>query len=86
MDKFLLGVNVMACLVVGLFFLRFWRRTREFLFVIFAAAFWLMAINWALLAMTARGAEETRTGLYVIRLTAFVLILLGILNKNRSRA
>jgi hypothetical protein len=86
MDKFLLGVNVMGCLVVGLFFLRFWRRTREFLFVIFAAAFWLMAINWALLAMTARGAEETRTGLYVIRLTAFVLILLGILNKNRSRA
>ncbi|WP_436040821.1 DUF5985 family protein [Rhizobium sp. LjRoot98] len=33
-----------------MFFIRFWRRTRDALFAAFAAAFWLLALNQALLA------------------------------------
>jgi len=80
---FLLGMLVMASAVVGLFFLRFWRRTRDRLFAIFAAAFWLMGLNWLLLAFY-RGDEVNSALLYLVRLIAFVLILVAIVDKNRS--
>jgi hypothetical protein len=82
MHEFLLGLIVMGCLVAGLFFLRFWRKTRDRLFAVFAAAFWLLALNWTLVALVSR--EEARPALYAIRLLAFVLILLGIADKNRA--
>ena len=83
-NNFILGMLVLATIVVGLFFLRFWRRTRDRLFAIFAAAFWLMGLNWLLLA-TIRG-DEVNSALYLIRLLAFVLILVAIVDKNRSAA
>jgi hypothetical protein len=79
---FLLGSAVTASVVVGTFFLRFWRKTHDRLFIIFAIAFWLMGLNWLLLAFVNR--DELLTALYVIRLIAFVLILLAIVDKNRS--
>lgn len=82
MNQFLLGMIVMGCLVAGLFFLRFWRKTRDRLFLVFAMTFWLLALNWFLLAVTSR--DEIHPALYVIRLLAFVLILLGIADKNRA--
>ena len=81
---FMLGALVMGCTVAGLFFLRFWRKTRDRLFAIFAAAFWLLGLNWLLLATIGR--DEINTWLYAIRLLAFVLILLAIIDKNRSTA
>jgi hypothetical protein len=82
LQPFLLGALVMATFVAGLFFLRFWRRTGDRLFAIFAVAFWLMGLNWTLLAML-RGRDEVNTSLYAIRLVAFVLILAAIIDKNR---
>jgi hypothetical protein len=79
---FMLGAVVMACAVAGLFFLRFWRKTRDRLFAIFAAAFWLLGLNWLLLATIGR--DEINTWLYAIRLLAFVLILFAIVDKNRN--
>src|SRR5687768_12878026 len=81
LNTFLLGMIVVACLVVGMFFLRFWRKTGDRLFGVFAVAFWIMGINWMLLAFIQE--DEVRTWLYLLRLGAFVLILLGILDKNR---
>jgi hypothetical protein len=83
-NAFELGALVMACAVSGLFFLRFWRKTRERLFAIFAVAFWMLGLNWALLAFAA--ADEVRSLLfYLIRLLAFILILIGIIDKNRPK-
>ena len=48
----MLGALVMACFVAGLFFLRFWRKTRDRLFMIFAIAFWLMGVNWLALSFS----------------------------------
>ena len=82
LNAFLLGLLVMACAVAGLMFLRFWRKTRDRLFAIFAGAFWLLALNWMALAFTHE--DELRTALYAVRLVAFVLILVAIIDKNRT--
>jgi hypothetical protein len=84
LNTFFLGAVVMACGVAGLFFLRFWRRTHDRLFAIFAAAFWLLGLNWLLLAFTDPEAETRRVALYTIRLLAFVLIIVAIIDKNRA--
>lgn len=84
LNGFLLGAVVMACGVAGLFFLRFWRRTGDRFFALFAAAFWLLGVNWLLLAFTDPEAETRRVLLYSIRLLAFALIIAAIVDKNRS--
>lgn len=81
-NQFLLGAVVAGCGTAGLFFLRFWRRTGDRLFVIFAVAFWTLGANWLALAFTEQ--DEVRTALYAVRLLAFLLILGGIVDKNRS--
>ena len=82
---FMLGAIVMACVVAGLFFLRFWRKTRDRLFALFAAAFAILAVNWVALAFMS-GDEVVRTVLYAVRLVAFVVILAAIVDKNRAGA
>jgi hypothetical protein len=72
-----------AALVAGLCFLRFWRDTRDRLFVFFAVAFWLLALCWMLLALLSP-TEETRPYVYAIRLAAFGLIIAAIVDKNRE--
>lgn len=83
MLEFVSGLITMAFLVAGLFFLRFWRRTGDALFACFALAFWLLAANQALTAFATIPLEE-RTWLYLLRLAAFTVILVGILWKNRA--
>ena len=82
--QFLLGAVVMGCAAVGLFFLRFYRKTRDRLFAIFAIAFWVLCLNWLALAFI--NADEVRTLLYIVRLAAFLFILYGIVDKNRAKA
>ena len=82
LNEFLLGAIVLACGVAGLYFLRFWRKTRDRLFALFAVAFWVLGANWLLLAFINQ--DEVRTWLYVIRLCAFLVILYAILEKNRA--
>jgi hypothetical protein len=79
---FLSGALTMGFLVAGLFFLRFWKRTRDGLFVAFALAFWLLGLTQALLALSNIPVEE-RSWLYLLRLAAFALILVSIWWKNR---
>lgn len=81
---FLAGAVTFGFAVAGLFFLRFWRRTGEGLFASFAAAFFLLGICQAALALSQMPLEE-RSWLYLIRLAAFALILIAIVRKNRRR-
>ena len=80
---YLAGLVTGGFLIAGLFFLRFWHRTRDELFLAFALAFWLLGLVQALLALTEFSVEE-RSFLYLIRLLAFVLILGAIWFKNRE--
>lgn len=79
---FLSGAIMAGFLVAGLFFVRFWRRTRDGLFLAFAIAFVLLGTGQAVQAL-ASIPEEERSYIYLIRLTAFTLILLAIVRKNR---
>jgi hypothetical protein len=81
---FLSGAIAMGFLVAGLFFLRFWRRSEDGLFLAFAFAFWLLGAGQALLTLTNIPVEE-RSWLYLVRLAAFSLILVSIALKNRKR-
>ena len=80
--SFLSGAITMGFLVAGLLFLRFWRRTREPLFASFAAAFWLLGLAQALLALSGIPDEE-RSWLYLVRLVAFAIILASVWRANR---
>lgn len=81
---FLSGFVACGFVVAGLFFLRFWTRTRDALFLWFAVAFWLLGLGQTLLALGNIPLEE-RSSVYLIRLTAFLVILFAIFRKNRSR-
>jgi hypothetical protein len=82
MREFLWGMLTMASIVAGLFFLRYWRASRDRLFAFFASAFAVMSISWAGLAATSPS-FEARHYVYLIRLLAFAIIIFGILDKNR---
>lgn len=77
------GLIVAGDLIAALFFLKFWRRSGDALFAIFAAAFLLLSLGQALLALTNVPVEE-RSWIYLLRLAAFVLIIAGIVHKNRA--
>ena len=84
MKTFAWGVLSMASLVVALFFLRFWRESRERLFAFFSLAFFLLAATWVGLAIIDHPADEAQQEYaYVVRLVAFVIFLIGIIDKNR---
>ena len=81
---FLQGFSAAGAWVAGLLFLRFWRESHDRLFAFFGAAFWLMSLSWALLGLFSP-TEETRPYIYAIRLVAFLLLIVGIADKNRDR-
>jgi hypothetical protein len=85
MRDFLWGALAMGCAVVGLIFLSSWRQTRDRLFLFFAWGFWMLGANWAGLALL-NVADESRHYLHLFRLLGFVLILVGVIDKNRPRA
>lgn len=83
MNQLLSGVTAGLALVVGLFFLKYWSATRERLFASFAAAFLVLSVHWSALGL-GDPQSETRHYVFLLRLLAFVLIILGIADKNRS--
>ena len=79
---FLFGVLTALSLVCGLFFLRYWKSSGDRFFAFFAVAFWALGANWALLV--GRDARDEYTPyFYLLRLFAFLLILIAIVDKNR---
>ena len=82
-SQLITGAIVMGYAVAGLLFARFWRQTRDRLFLIFAVSFWLLGIQRLALALTST-VVESDTALYLVRLFAFLLILAAIIDKNRG--
>ena len=75
------GAVTLGFFVAAGFFLRFWRRTRDRLFLAFAAAFVLLAANQALAAVLGAG-DELTPYTYLLRVLGFVLILYALIDKN----
>ena len=81
--EFLSGAITLGFLVAALFFLRFWRRTYDGLFLAFAIAFELLGLGQAVQAL-ANIPQEERSYIYLIRLVAFTIIIAAVVRKNRS--
>lgn len=83
LHDFLAGAVSCGFLVSALFFVRYWRRSRDELFLTFAIAFSLLGVGQAVLALANIPTEE-RGSIYLLRLGAFLLILFAIYRKNRA--
>lgn len=84
LDDFLGGAVSMGFAVAALLFLRFWRKSRDQLFLSFAGSFLLLAINQMVLTLLDVPVEE-RSKLYLLRLAAFLLIIFAIIRHNRTK-
>jgi hypothetical protein len=82
---FLLGVIAMASLSASAFFFRFWRRTRDTLFLGFSASFFIEALNRATFLLL-DAPHEGHPAIYFVRLFSYSLILAAIIQKNRPRS
>ena len=80
---FLSGAIFFGLAIAGLFFLKFWRDTDDELFAAFALAFFLLAVAQAILALGGIP-DEQRAWVYLVRLAAFLILLVAILRKNRA--
>jgi hypothetical protein len=85
MDVLLLGAIAMASLVVALFFLRFWKDTRDLFFLFFAISFFVEGLNRAALGLSSNPNED-RPLFYFVRFLSFILILVAIVYKNRTKS
>lgn len=83
MMNFSAGMITMGFLVISLFFVKFWRRTRDPLFLAFAVSFSLLALNQGLAILIEIDRDE-RSYLYIIRLIAFLIIIVAVLHKNSA--
>lgn len=81
MIEFLSGAVTMGYLVAALFFVRFWAKSRDRLFLAFAIAFVLLALN-QFLALWLGAADERIGYTYLLRVLGFGLILAAIVDKN----
>lgn len=81
----LLGVIVTCSVFAGIFFLRFWRHTKDFLFLAFGIAFVIEGLD-RLAVLLLPKPNEGHPAIYLIRLLAVLLILAAIIRKNYSRA
>ena len=84
MIDFLGGAVTFGYVIATFFFLRFWGRTGDRLFLAFAVGFALLALNQALAQWL--GAADERVGYtFLLRVLGFLLILAGIVDKNLGR-
>jgi len=77
------GAVAMGWLACALFFLRFWKQSRERLFAFFSLSFVMLAAN-SVAAALMDALDERRYYLYLARLVAFLIILYAIWDKNRA--
>jgi hypothetical protein len=83
MYLFLSGALMLAFFVAAAFFWRFWRRTGDRFFLIFAGAWVLLGIERFVLGIMNQP-EQLNPGIYFVRLAAFLLIIIAIIDKNRT--
>lgn len=84
LNFFLSGALCAGFWVLALFFLKFWRGTRDQLFGLFTLAFFLLGFERIVMYLTS--SNEFRPYVFLIRLVAFCLIIFGFIQKNREQS
>ena len=75
------GAIIMGYFAIGLFFIQFWRQSRDTLFMMFALAFWAFAIERGIIHIISPE-YELRPLVFVTRIIGYILIVIGIVHKN----
>lgn len=83
MYEFISGAMAVSALVVGLFFIQFYKKIGDRFFLLFAIAFSILAFERIVLLFF-QVRNESQPGIYLIRLAAFIIILSAIIDKNRK--
>jgi len=83
-EGFLLGVIAMCSITAGMFFLKFWRKSRDPFFLAFAASFLIEGLNRSAVLLVDKP-NEGNPWTYLVRLLSFLLILSAILRKNYGK-
>lgn len=88
---FFAGIAMATFAASGLFFLKFWRASRDRFFLLFSFACLLFSIErillFLMLPQTDRsfpGTAEAQFWIYLVRAAAFILILIAVVERNRS--
>ena len=81
MAIFIAGLLTTGYAVCALFFMKFWRQSHDRLFLFFSAAFAILAFHRAAVALF-----PVVAAVYLLRLAAYLLIIIAIIDKNRARA
>lgn len=81
----ILGATAMGAFCVALFFLRFWRDSHDIFHALFAASFLLLGVQRVALSAWEHP-NEAHPALYLLRLVAYMLIILAIVGKNARPA
>ena len=80
MNLMLLGAIAMACFTASLYFVRFWKTTRDRFFLYFGISFGIEGSSRILVGVIDSSEQEPL--LYLIRLVSFLIILWAIIEKN----
>lgn len=83
-DIFLLGCITASSLTIGLFFLRFWKATRDALFLAFAIFFVIQGGSHAFVVSLSHP-NEGNSWLFLVRLLSILAVLGAILWKNAGK-
>lgn len=83
MNQFFCGVLAALSFVAAAFFWKFFKRTRDGLFRALALGFGILTVHWAALGVL-NPSDETRHYLYILRFLSFVVMIAGVVAKNRS--
>lgn len=82
MTDLLSGILIAEYAAIALFFAKFWSKSRDRLFLMFSGAFVVLAVQRIAIVLTHEVLEQ-QTPLYLLRLAAFVVIIVAIVEKNR---
>jgi hypothetical protein len=85
MATFLSGMITAGFVVAAIFFFRFWRRTGDALFATFGISFLLFAVAQTS-SVSFDFLHDDKTGVFVLRLIGFVLLLAAIARKNLGKS
>lgn len=84
------GIGLATFAASGIFFLKFWKASRDRFFLLFCAACWCLSLERLVPFLVQSGQHAVRNSLtegyswvYLLRLTAFVLILMAVVDRNR---
>lgn len=88
--EFISGIYMATFAASGVFFLKFWRASKDRFFLFFCLACWLLSAERVALFFVEGGystnpvVNEARTWVYIFRMFAYILIISAIVEKNRK--